>query len=758
MATADEILATMAEEASETDQMAEVCTIDRCTRAVTIPETLRIVGVETDKDVTRRVFRVLCSYRGTNLSTFRIRIHFRNANKEPDVYYVTDAAQDGEYLTFSWVISRKATKYKGKLQFIACMVCDGGTDEEREWNSTLGEFTVLEGLEVELTEGEEEQARDAITQLLDVIDARESEAVEAVSAQGATQVAAVQAAGAQQEASIAAKGAATLETIPDDYATLHNNVTTFTEEKHYHEAWTKNILYQANMLNGIVVSGDGNFVENAEFSTTQLLAIKPATSYTFSIDGIRNNYYTCAFYTADKAFISRAVYQQTVISPDNAYYCRISLFGADGMEFSKAQFEEGVNSSAYVCPRDLVNYEFVNTFKTLAKAGYHKHTFTKNTGVVSYKLTTNDEIGAYADIRVSEGEKYKVSGCTFNDNYPLVLFFGKSDDGGDAVYVGSDKAGAYESLSITNYEVTIPAGVTRMIVNAYTEDSLEIYKYGVLGVDDPSTAWTGKKIVWFGTSIPQGGNGLYYPNMVGLKTGATVFNEAVGRSSIRCGSHAAVTADDPMGFAGINANALVRSLTLSSAEKQALFDEWDHWKTVIPSASEIDTSYFGTFKRMSYDVKLAKYLTGGSVGRCDLYVIDHGRNDGVAGTAWSDLSDIPDNSEDRTYFIGACNFFIRQILADNPKARICIIGHYENDRCEGITDAQVVLSDIWGFPLYKTWEKLGWSQQTVMVGGVEKTITQVWMPDDLHPHSDTSGEATTFYAQNIAAWFENELR
>lgn len=230
MATADEILATMAEEAAATDQMAEVCTIDRCTRAVTIPEALRIVGVETDKDVTRRHFKVLCSYRGTNLSTFRIRIHFMNANKEKDIYCVTDAAQDGEYLTFSWVISRNATKYKGKLQFIACMVCDGGTDEEREWNSTLGEFTVLEGLEVELTDGEEEQARDAITQLLAVIDARESEAVEAVSAQGTTQVAAVRAAGTQQEASIAAKGAATLETIPDDYTTLHNNVAALTED------------------------------------------------------------------------------------------------------------------------------------------------------------------------------------------------------------------------------------------------------------------------------------------------------------------------------------------------------------------------------------------------------------------------------------------------------------------------------------------------------------------------------------------------
>lgn len=224
MATADEILAAMAEEAAETEQAAEVCTIDRCTREITIPEALRIVGVETDNEVTIRKFKVLCSYRGTDLSPFHIRVHFMNANQERDVYYVTDAASDGEYLTFSWVISRKAAAFKGKLKFIVCMVCDGATDGEREWNSTLGEFTVLEGLEVKLTEDEEAQARDAITKLLLVIDAREGEAVEAVNAEGATQVAAVQAAGTNQVGIIAAKGKETLATIPDNYTELYNYV------------------------------------------------------------------------------------------------------------------------------------------------------------------------------------------------------------------------------------------------------------------------------------------------------------------------------------------------------------------------------------------------------------------------------------------------------------------------------------------------------------------------------------------------------
>ncbi len=265
MATADEILATMAEEAAATDQMAEVCTIDRCTRAVTIPEALRIVGVETDKDVTRRHFKVLCSYRGTNLSTFRIRIHFMNANKEKDIYYVTDAAQDGEYLTFSWVISRNATKYKGRLQFIACMVCDGGTDEEREWNSTLGEFTVLEGLEVELTDGEEEQARDAITQLLAVIDARESEAVEAVRAAGAE----------------------TIASIPKDYTALHNNVVYNANNiaALRNDVYTRNLYNVTTVTNGKAIDGGGNVYDAPGYTLSDYIPVQSGKSLYFSVDG-----------------------------------------------------------------------------------------------------------------------------------------------------------------------------------------------------------------------------------------------------------------------------------------------------------------------------------------------------------------------------------------------------------------------------------------------------------------------------------------
>jgi len=264
MATANEILATMAEEAAANEQAVEVCTIDRCTRAVAIPEALRIVGVESDNNVTRRVFKVACAYRGTDLSTFGIRINFMNANQEKDVYIVTDARREGDHLVFTWVLSRKALRYKGKLQFIACMVCDGGTDDEREWNSTLGEFSVLEGLEVELTGGEVYQTRDVLDQLLALVVDQKDEALAAVSA-----------AGAAQERVIEAKGAEILAIIPEDYTALSNDVAALTED-------IGNLNYPITYIENQYVNINGVVATHGDYITTDYIPLESALKIKYS--------------------------------------------------------------------------------------------------------------------------------------------------------------------------------------------------------------------------------------------------------------------------------------------------------------------------------------------------------------------------------------------------------------------------------------------------------------------------------------------
>jgi hypothetical protein len=293
--------------------------------------------------------------------------------------------------------------------------------------------------------------------------------------------------------------------------------------------------------------------------------------------------------------------------------------------------------------------------------------------------------------------------------------------------------------------------------------------------------WEGKKIVWFGTSIPEGkakinGAPQSYPSLIGQMLGATVFNESVGSSCVRAGSHADCSATDPMGYSGMIWNVLLKSLSLSSAEKQAIFDDWATWRTLLkgipPETISADDQTM--YRNCSWDVKLAKYLPGGSVGPVDLYVFDHGHNDSIDYNYYDsiEMGLIPANANDRTYFIGAMNFLIDKILSGNPKARILFIGHYENDRKAGISQSQEILDDIWGFPLIKTWEFIGWSQKPITAdirnlpliktreliswsqrpitsAGTTKTVTQWWMPDDLHPHSDRTGDAIIKYAVTL---------
>ena len=66
IATAEEILATMAEDCSEYE---DVCLIDTETRIISISEKLKVVGVESDEDVVRRTFRMPWKVGENDLST-----------------------------------------------------------------------------------------------------------------------------------------------------------------------------------------------------------------------------------------------------------------------------------------------------------------------------------------------------------------------------------------------------------------------------------------------------------------------------------------------------------------------------------------------------------------------------------------------------------------------------------------------------------------------------------------------------------------
>lgn len=393
--------------------------------------------------------------------------------------------------------------------------------------------------------------------------------------------------------------------------------------------------------------------------------------------------------------------------------------------------------------------------------------------LVNSQDSTNKHIEISIDSHYDKGSVCVSGSCLWKSNIPFLLFLNSSEV---LETYGYDTGKFYENYVIDS----VPVGCTKIAVNCQTKvgylqyllkTNLPIEEYINNKLEDPKTKndsyWTGKKIVWFGTSIPagvvnageSGGNGSY-PVRIGEMLGATVYNESVGSSAVRGGNHNSISSTDPMGYSGLYATCLMLSLSLSSDEKKAIFDEWDtKWENILHYASDVDTTNKQKYYDTSWDIKLAKYLSGGSVGQCDLYVFDHGHNDAVVGWDYDELKTIPPigHESNRTYFIGAMRFVIEKILADNPKARICFIGHYENDRKTGISEAQEILANIWKYPLFKTWEHIGWSQNKVTVNGIEKTITQIWMPDDLHPSSDTSGEALKHYA-NVLYPFMRDVR
>lgn len=130
----------------------EYCTLDDVTRIVDVPEVYKKLGVESDEKAKRIWFRFpkLIGNNGVDLSAIGVRVNFRNANGDGDIYMVEDLTTDGDYVTFSWELTRKVTAYKGNVSFVVCAV-KSATDGtiKNEWNTTLNkECEVMEGLEV----------------------------------------------------------------------------------------------------------------------------------------------------------------------------------------------------------------------------------------------------------------------------------------------------------------------------------------------------------------------------------------------------------------------------------------------------------------------------------------------------------------------------------------------------------------------------------------------------------------------------------
>lgn len=329
----------------------------------------------------------------------------------------------------------------------------------------------------------------------------------------------------------------------------------------------------------------------------------------------------------------------------------------------------------------------------------------------------------------------------------LAIFFDAADQ-----YLGYYIRGGTSSVGYVNEVIPYPPNTKFIALSVPTGSPNATAEQFIVssGASLPAgqTYWSGKAIVWFGTSIPAGGGVAGdYPSRVASALGATVYNEAVGSSMARNGlASNRVPETDPYGWSGQSWTSVSRALSGSLAEKNYLISNWAAIRTTLTGSppATLTADNEALFRDCSYETKLARHL---GINNRDLYVFDHGRNDYYASA--SAIDTLPADTRDRGTFLGAMNFLIDYILASNPKARICIISHYEIDRTPALILAQQKLAAYWSFPFCELHRKLGWSQQTVVIEGSPKTMTEIWMPDNVHPYSDLTGKANDLVANSI---------
>ena len=167
MATAEQVLAMMEMNAIVGAEH-PYCIIDAESRKITVPDEYKLLGVESDKDVERVYFK--CPKvvgDGIDLSTLGLRINYQNADGQKDSYPVDDLTVENEFITFSWLLSRKAVAYKGTVKFIVCAVRTGDDGMvSNEWNTTIASAEVLEGLEVDFSSIPDEEGKDLLESLI----------------------------------------------------------------------------------------------------------------------------------------------------------------------------------------------------------------------------------------------------------------------------------------------------------------------------------------------------------------------------------------------------------------------------------------------------------------------------------------------------------------------------------------------------------------------------------------------------------------
>ena len=167
------------------DEADENIHVDVNTRQITIPESQKLFGVESDADVEVKHIVIDGRYADGNrdLSELAWRVIYRNANKDTSYYLIPSVVANENSIEMDWLIKRSVVAYKGTVDFILCAFATTSSGEVTpEWNSTLGQGIVLEGLETSAIDINKEVVDELAKILYETIKSRDAAASSATDA------------------------------------------------------------------------------------------------------------------------------------------------------------------------------------------------------------------------------------------------------------------------------------------------------------------------------------------------------------------------------------------------------------------------------------------------------------------------------------------------------------------------------------------------------------------------------------------------
>lgn len=240
--------------------------IDPITRVINIPEDY-IIGVESDEKSDRMYFQCP-KIVGDNvdLSKLKLYVNFENANKERDNYFVDDVTVNEGNILFSWLFSRKVTKYKGDVKFIVCAK-KSEDNLTLEWNTTVAKGLSLEGIEVELSDEEQSIASDYLIQLEKELSALAETENNRLLTTSSNQITNITNKGSEQVQLVENTAKKALDSIPSTYTDLQKQVNEvedrelkdangITQELTITDGYAQLIDTATKRLNSLVIKGN----------------------------------------------------------------------------------------------------------------------------------------------------------------------------------------------------------------------------------------------------------------------------------------------------------------------------------------------------------------------------------------------------------------------------------------------------------------------------------------------------------------------